>query len=57
MLYGAVCATPGLFLSPNKLLINKATGYPTFKEEIVKNGYIYEDSSYSIDEHCGKNRL
>jgi putative intracellular protease/amidase len=52
MLYGAVCATPGLFMSPNKLLLNKSTGYPTFKENVISNGYEYDDSDVTIDEHC-----
>jgi hypothetical protein len=57
MLYGAICATPALFLSNNKLLINKSTCYPSFSNEIIKAGYSYLDESYVVDENCSKNIL
>jgi putative intracellular protease/amidase len=52
MLYASICATPALFLAPNKLLIKKATCFSTFNHLILKNGYEYLDKPYIIDDNC-----
>lgn len=49
MLYAAICASPGLFLAPNKLLGQRATGYPTFKNNILRAGCQYENQSVIVD--------
>lgn len=54
LLYGAICATPALYLAPNKLLLKKATCYPTLSKNIINYGYEYENLPYYIDENCSK---
>ena len=47
LLYGGICATPGVFLAKNKLLSTKGTCFPTFMN--IENGYLYENKPYVID--------
>ena len=49
LLYGGICATPGVFLAKNKLLSTKGTCFPTFMNIVMENGYLYENKPYVID--------
>ncbi len=53
-MYGAICATPALFLAKNNLLINESSGYPIFEKEITKAGYKYSNLPYIVDQNCSK---
>lgn len=43
LLYGAICATPGVFLAKNNLLNYSATCFPSFKNNLTEHGYKYEN--------------
>ena len=49
LLYGGICATPGVFLAKNKLLSTKGTCFPTFMNIVMENGYLYENKPFVID--------
>lgn len=48
-LYGSICATPGMFLARNNLLHSIATCFPSFKEQLIKNGIQYKNEPFIID--------
>lgn len=53
-MYGAICATPALFLAKNNLLLKESTGYPIFEKDITNAGYKYSNQAYLVDQNCSK---
>lgn len=48
-LYGAICATPSIFLAKHNLLFSKATCFPSFKSSLIEHGIQYHNTPFVID--------